>query len=81
LHDALIWIEAIQLDMASFWIGEIKKDLPKLLRALDKLERKRRPRKQKRNRANAPPGGKRKGVQPATAALKPAKRKQLVSGH
>jgi len=39
LQDALVWIEAIQLDMASYWIGEVKKDLPKLLKALDKLER------------------------------------------
>ena len=58
--------------MASYWIGEVKKDVPKLLRALDKLEHKRRPRKQKRNLANAPSGRKRKVVQPTTAALKPA---------
>jgi hypothetical protein len=35
LRDILIWISASQIDMASYWIGEIKKDLPKLLRALD----------------------------------------------
>jgi len=35
LRDTLIWIEAIQLDMASFWIGEVKKGWPKLLKALD----------------------------------------------
>jgi hypothetical protein len=39
LRSALQWIDAIQLDMASYWIAEIKKDLPKLLKALDKLER------------------------------------------
>jgi len=75
LHDALIWVDAIQVDMASYWIGEVKKDVPKLLRALDKLEHKRRPRKQQRNLANAPSGRKRKVVQPTTAALKPANRK------
>jgi hypothetical protein len=52
LRDVLIWIEAIQLDMASFWIDEVKKDVPKLLRALDRLERNHRPRKQKRGSAN-----------------------------
>jgi hypothetical protein len=40
LRNTLQWIEAIQLDMASYWIEEIKKDLPKLLKALDKLDRK-----------------------------------------
>jgi hypothetical protein len=39
LRNTLLWVEAIQLDMASYWIGEVKKDLPKLLKALDKLER------------------------------------------
>lgn len=39
LRSTLQWIDAIQLDMASYWIDEIKKDLPKLLKALDKLER------------------------------------------
>jgi hypothetical protein len=43
LRDILIWISAIQVDMASYWIGEVKKDLPRLLRALDKLERRPRP--------------------------------------
>jgi hypothetical protein len=42
LRNILQWIDAIQVDMASFWIGEIKKDLPKLFRALDHLEQKRR---------------------------------------
>ena len=60
LHDVLIWIEAIQLDMASYWIGEVKKDSPKLLRALDKLERKPPTSKQKRKPASARPAGKRK---------------------
>jgi len=35
LHEILIWISAIQIDMAAYWTGEIKKDLPKLLKALD----------------------------------------------
>jgi hypothetical protein len=39
LYDVLIWIDAIQVDMASYWIGEVKKDGRKLRRALDKLER------------------------------------------
>jgi hypothetical protein len=38
LRDFLIWISAIQIDMASYWIGELKRDLPKLLHALDRLE-------------------------------------------
>ena len=38
LRDVLIWIDAIQIDMATYWIREVRKDLPKLLRALDKLE-------------------------------------------
>ncbi len=40
LRDTLHWINAIQLDMASYWIEEVRKDLPKLLKALDGLERK-----------------------------------------
>jgi hypothetical protein len=47
LHDILIWIDAIQVDMGSYWIGEVKKDIPKLLRALDKLGRKSRSANQK----------------------------------
>jgi hypothetical protein len=47
LRDALLWIEAIQLDLGSYWIGEVKKDTPKLLRALDRLDRESRPRKRK----------------------------------
>jgi len=38
LRSFLIWISAIQIDMASFWIGGAKKYLPKLLRAVDRLE-------------------------------------------
>ncbi len=53
LYDTLIWVDAIQIDMGSYWIGEVKKDLPKLLRALDKLERKTPSRKQKRQPAKA----------------------------
>ncbi len=39
LRNVLQWVEAIQLDMASYWISEIRKDLPEILSALDKLER------------------------------------------
>jgi hypothetical protein len=39
LRDILLWIEAIQLDMGSFWIREVKKDMSKLYKALDRLER------------------------------------------
>jgi hypothetical protein len=39
LRDTLLWIEAIQLDMAIFWVGEVKKVLPKLLRALNQQGR------------------------------------------
>ena len=48
LHDVLIWIEAIQLDMASYWIGEVKKDSPKL-QGVGQVERKLPTSKQKRN--------------------------------
>ncbi len=63
LRRTLLWIEAIQLDMASFWIREVKKDLPKLLQALDKLERKSHPDKQKRKLAKTQPAGKQKVAQ------------------
>jgi hypothetical protein len=43
--DILTWVEAIQLDMGSFWIREVKKDLPKLRRAVDRLENESRPQK------------------------------------
>ena|SRR5271166_844116 len=39
LYGTLIWIDAIQVDMASYWINEVKKDGAKLRRALDRLER------------------------------------------
>jgi len=42
LRDALIWIDAIQVDMGSYWIGEVQKVLPKLLEGLDRQERKQR---------------------------------------
>lgn len=67
LRHVLLWIEAIQLDMGSYWIGEVKKDLPKLLTALDKLERKTRSGKQKRKLGSARSAGKRKVSQRATA--------------
>jgi hypothetical protein len=54
--------------MASYWIGEVKKDSPKLLKALDRLERKLPTSKQKRKPANARPAEKRKLLQSARAA-------------
>ncbi|HEY3038059.1 MAG TPA: hypothetical protein VGJ66_04940 [Pyrinomonadaceae bacterium] len=56
LRSTLLWIDAIQLDMASYWIGEVKKDLPKLLKALDRFERRSVPGKQKRRLPKARPG-------------------------
>jgi hypothetical protein len=38
VYDILIWVDAIQVDMGSFWIREVKKDLPKLRRALGRFE-------------------------------------------
>jgi hypothetical protein len=80
-YDALIWIDAIQVDMASYWIGEVKKDGPKLRRALDGLERKPSPRNQKRKRANARPARKRKTTQHSRAAPNLPNRKQRATGH
>lgn len=51
LRGVLKWTEAIQLDMASFWAGEVKKDLPKLLDALDRQQRNGRPRMQRKPKA------------------------------
>ena len=68
LEDILIWISAIQVDMASFWIGEVKKDLPKLRQALDRLERNPRPGKQKGKLVKAPSSGKRKVSQRETVS-------------
>ena len=53
LRGTLQWIDAIQLDMASYWIKEIKKDLPQLLKALDGLERRSIPGKRKRGSGRA----------------------------
>jgi hypothetical protein len=39
LRDCLIWIDAIQIDMGSYWIEEVEKVLPKILRGLDRQER------------------------------------------
>jgi hypothetical protein len=39
LRGILIWLDAIQVDMASYWIREVRKDMPKLLKALDQQER------------------------------------------
>ena len=49
--------------MASYWIGEVKKDLPKLLKALDGLERSSISGKQKRRLPKARPEGKPKRSQ------------------
>ena len=68
LRAALIWVSAIQIDMASFWVSEVKQDLPRLLTALDKLERKPRSGRQKRKLANARSPGKRRVSQRATAS-------------
>jgi hypothetical protein len=68
LRHILIWISAIQIDMASFWISEVKKDIPKLLRALDKLESKPRSGKQKRKFASRRPAKKGRVAQRATVA-------------
>jgi hypothetical protein len=38
LRNSLLWVDAIQLDMASYWIGKVKKELPKLFKAIDKWE-------------------------------------------
>jgi hypothetical protein len=48
LRSVLLWIDAIQVDMASYWIGEVKRDLPKLLKALDGQERSVIPSRQKK---------------------------------
>jgi hypothetical protein len=53
LRNTLLWIDAIQVDMASYWIREIKRDLPKVLKALDISEYKRRLGKPKRSRSHA----------------------------
>lgn len=50
LRDALIWIDAIQADMGSYWINEVKKALPALLRSLDRQAR------NERRRAAGPSG-------------------------
>jgi hypothetical protein len=39
LRDTLLWIDAIQIDMGSYWIREIQKVLPKLLECLNRHER------------------------------------------
>jgi hypothetical protein len=42
LYDFLAFIEAIQIDMAEFWIGNLRSKIPKLRKALQKRERKER---------------------------------------
>ena len=65
LREVLIWVSANQMDMASYWTAEVKKDLQKLLAALDKLEREPRSGKQ-RKLARAPSMGTRKVSQRET---------------
>jgi hypothetical protein len=68
LYDILIWISAIQVDMGSYWIGEVKKDIPKLLRALDKSESNSRSVKKKLKPESQRPATRRR----ATKSAKPA---------
>jgi hypothetical protein len=42
LGDFLAFIEAVQVDMVEFWIGNLRKRIPKLRKALDQQERKER---------------------------------------
>jgi hypothetical protein len=53
LRDTLIWINAIQVDMASYWIQEVRRNMPKLLKALDQQERSGRRRTRARPPQNA----------------------------
>ena len=39
LGDFLAFIEAVQIDMVEFWIGNLRKRIPKLRKALDQQER------------------------------------------
>ena len=70
LYYFLIWIAATQIETASYWIGEIKKDLPKLLRALDKLKSAPPSGKQKRKHTDIRPVKKRKITQRANTIQK-----------
>jgi hypothetical protein len=39
LGDFLAFIDAVQIDMVEFWIGNLRKKIPKLRKALDQQER------------------------------------------
>jgi len=39
LREFLAFIEAVQIDMVEFWIGNLRKRIPKLQKALDRQER------------------------------------------
>jgi len=45
LREFLAFLEATQIDMAQFWIGNLRKRIPKLRRALDRQERNERRRR------------------------------------
>jgi hypothetical protein len=40
LYDFLIFVEAIQLEMGSYWIGELQKVVPKLIKECHRQARK-----------------------------------------
>lgn len=48
LRDTLIWIDAIQVDMATYWIKVVQKSLPKLLAALERQGQRLRRRESRR---------------------------------
>jgi hypothetical protein len=49
LREFLAFIEATQIEMAEFWIGNLRKRIPKLHKALDQQERTERGRARKKN--------------------------------
>jgi hypothetical protein len=64
LDDFLAFIEVVQIDMVEFWIGNLRKRIPKLRKALDQQERNERrartkPPKQARKLAQQMAGGRR----------------------
>src|SRR5208337_158355 len=58
LGDFLAFIEATQMDMVEFWIGNLRKRIPKLRKALDQQER-----NERRRARTKPPKQSRKGAQ------------------
>lgn len=57
LGDFLAFVEAVQIDMVEFWIGNLRKRIPKLRKALDQQER------NERRRARTKPQNSRKLAQ------------------